>query len=241
MNNSNLKKFASTLFLILVLGIFSIPVVLGQSKSASSSSNVSPTVNVDEKAIQDFKEKVATKVAELQAQNNKAVSGFVNNISGSTLTIKDENDVAYEIKPDESIAKYYQVVGNQRKEIQLSDIKKGSFIIVMGVANDMVINANSIYVDEMFLVKSGKITQVDNTNFALKVLSSDKDTYTLNIETSSKQQMINVKTLEEEKIGFSKIKEGDTIHFVVKKTGTEKDNTYSAVKILIIPQEYFMK
>ena len=37
------------------------------------------------------------------------------------------------------------------------------------------------------------------------------------------------------------IKEGDTIHFVVKKTGTEKNNTYTAVKILIIPQEYFMK
>lgn len=231
MTKSDLVKLLFVFLFIFLFGRLTSNVIFAQTGSAT----------LDEKAIQDFKEKVATKVAELQAQNNKAVSGFVNNISGSTLTIKDENDVAYEIKPDESIAKYYQVVGSQRKEIQLSDIKKGSFIIVMGVANDKVINANSIYVDEMFLVKSGKITQVDSTNFALKVLSSDKDTYTLNIETLSKQQMINVKTLEEEKIGFSKIKEGDTIHFVVKKTGTEKDNTYSAVKILIIPQEYFMK
>lgn len=231
MTKSDLMKLLFVFLFIFLFGRLTSNVTFAQTKSAT----------LDEKAIQDFKEKVATKVAELQAENNKAVSGFVTQVSGSTLTIKDENDAEYEIKPDESIAKYYQVVGSQRKEIQLSDIKKGSFIIVMGVANDKVINANSIYVDEMFLVKSGKITVVDSSNFALKVLSSDKDTYTLEIETSTKQQMINVKTFEEEKIGFSKIKEGDTVHFVVKKTGTEKDNTYTAIKILIIPQEYFMK
>jgi hypothetical protein len=45
-----------------------------------------------------------------------------------------------------------------------------------------------------------------------------------------------------EKSGFSKIKEGDTVHFVVKKTGEEKElNRYSAQKILVIPQEFFIK
>ncbi|EKE14431.1 MAG: hypothetical protein ACD_12C00509G0001 [uncultured bacterium] len=53
--------------------------------------------------------------------------------------------------------------------------------------------------------------------------------------------MINIKTLLKETIGFSKLKEGDTVHFVVKKTGTEKNNEYSAYKILVIPQEYFIK
>lgn len=53
--------------------------------------------------------------------------------------------------------------------------------------------------------------------------------------------MVNIKTLDLERVGFSKVKEGDTVHFVVKKTGEEKNNSYSAIKILIIPQEYFIK
>jgi len=149
--------------------------------------------------------------------------------------------VEYQIKLDDTLTKYYQIVGNNAKEIKVSDIKKDAFIITTGVENDKVITANIVYVDEMFLVKSGKITEVDKENYSLKVLSSDKDIYTLEIETTTKQQMINVKTLVAETSGFSKIKEGDTVHFVAKKTGPEKNNTYTATKILIIPQEYFIK
>ncbi|MDO9027431.1 MAG: hypothetical protein Q7U68_01010, partial [Candidatus Roizmanbacteria bacterium] len=64
----------------------------------------------------------------------------------------------------------------------------------------------------------------------------------------TKQFIVNIKTLEIERVGFSKIKEGDTVHFVVKKTGNPLrqladggNNNYSAIKILIIPQEYFIK
>lgn len=235
-----MKKYIIGFFAIILLLLQTV--VFAQTKDSSTSAQqISPTQSVEEKDIQNLKEKIATKVAEFREKNNKAVSGFVTNITGSTLTIKDENDTEYEIKPDQALAKYYQIAGSQRNEIKFSDIKKGSFIIILGVANDKVINANTIYIDEMFLVKSGKITEVDSTNFVLKVLSSDKVTYTLNIETTTKQQMINVKTLEVERAGFSKTKEGDTIHFVVKKTGIEKNNTYTAIKILIIPQEYFMK
>jgi hypothetical protein len=54
--------------------------------------------------------------------------------------------------------------------------------------------------------------------------------------------MLNSKTGEIEKTGFSKIKEADVIHFVVKKSSEEKEkNRYPTSKILIIPQEYFVK
>ncbi len=39
----------------------------------------------------------------------------------------------------------------------------------------------------------------------------------------------------------SKIKEGDTIHYVLKKTGKEREaNRYSALRVMVIPQEYFI-
>lgn len=227
-------KFKLVLVLALMM-LFACSSVFAQTGTGSAT--------VEDKEIQDFKEKVATKVAELREKNNRAISGFVTRVSGLSLTIKDENDVEYEVKPDEALAKYYQVVGNQRKEIKFNDIAKDTFIIAMGVLSDKVMNANTVYVDEMFLVKAGKITEVDNSNFALKVLSSDKDNYTLEIETTTRQDMINAKTLEVERAGFSKIKAGDTIHFVVKKTENPPagGNTFTAIKVLIIPQEYFMK
>lgn len=210
--------------------------------ATSSSQKITPTDTVVDKEIQNLKDKIATKVAELaKEKNNKAISGFIKEIKGSTIKIINENEEEYEVKPDEAISKYYQITGSSKKEIQFSDFKKGMFLIITGVLNDKTVIANTIYIDEMFLVKSGKITEIDKDNFTLKVVTGEKDTVILEIETATKQYIINIKTLEEERTGFSKIKEGDTVHFVVKKTGEEKDNKYTSNRILIIPQEYFMK
>lgn len=225
------------LIIAILIGRLVFHPAFAQTTTATSS----PTLSVEEKNIKNLKEKIATKIAELREKNNKAVSGFATQASDQSVKIKDEKEMEYEIRLDDALTKYYQIVGTHLKEIKRADIKKGAFVIATGVANDNVINANIVYIDEMFLVKSGKITEVDKENFSLKVLSTDKDAYTLEIETTTKQQMINVKTLIAEPTGFSKIKEGDTIHFVVKKTGMEKNNTYSAIKILIVPQEHFIR
>jgi len=106
----------------------------------------------------------------------------------------------------------------------------------------MTITANEIYVDEKYLAKVGRVTEIDSVNYTLKLMTPEKENYNLDIESSTKQSILNIKTLDVEKSGFSKIKEGDMIHFVVKKTAYEqKDNSYSAIKILTIPQEFFIK
>jgi len=88
----------------------------------------------------------------------------------------------------------------------------------------------------------GRVTEIDSVNYTLKLMTPEKENYNLDIESSTKQSILNIKTLDVEKSGFSKIKEGDMIHFVVKKTAYEqKDNSYSAIKILTIPQEFFIK
>ncbi|MDO8741784.1 MAG: hypothetical protein Q7J11_01420 [Candidatus Roizmanbacteria bacterium] len=206
-----------------------------QSATASSS----PTVIVD-KDIQQLKDKIANKVSEIRKQNNKAVSGFVVSNDGNTMIINN-NGEENQVKFDNALTKFFKITGAQKKEIKADDIKKSDYAIVSGVVADNIITANVVLIDENFLVDSGKITEIDKGNFSIKVLTSDKSTYNLDIQTSTKQYMVNIKTLLLETIGFSKLKEGDTIHFVVKKTGEEKNNNYSAVKILIIPQEYFIK
>lgn len=232
-----MKKIFLFVYLFICLFGYLTVTVVAQTPSTTASS--SPTVVVD-KDIQQLKDKIANKVLEIRKQNNRAISGFVLSIDGSAIKLSNNEEVN-QVKFDDTLTKAFKILGTTKKEIKTDDIKKNDYAIVSGVVADNVITANVVLIDENFLVDSGKITEINKETFNIKVLTSDKNTYSLDIETSTKQYMVNIKTLSKETIGFSKLKEGDTVHFVVKKTGEEKNNNYTAVKILIIPQEYFIK
>jgi len=200
------------------------------------------TPNLAEDEIENFKEKIASKVAELTKQEQKAVTGFVVNTGSNQLSIKTDEQQELQVKIDDILTKIYQIVNNQKKEIKLSQIEKNDYLIIDGPSSDKSITANYIFVDEKYALNVGRITEIDTENFSLNIATSDKENIDLDIETDTKRLMLDIKTLELGSIGFSKIKEGDIIHFVVKKTQGDKEKTrFSAVKILIIPQEYFIK
>ncbi len=240
-----MKKIIQYCFIVLLLYcLITSSFVTAQTKTLTPSAvaaSSSPTIVVD-KDIQLLKDKIANKVSEIRKQNNKAISGFVLSINGNAMKLSNNGGgEVNQVKFDDTLTKVFRVLGTTKKEIKTDDIKKNDYAIVSGVVADNIITANVILIDENFLVDSGKITVIDKETYNIKVLTSDKNTYSLDIETGTKQYMLNIKTLLREAIGFSKLKEGDTVHFVVKKTGEEKNNNYSAVKILIIPQEYFIK
>lgn len=200
------------------------------------------TPDLGEEEIENFKEKIASKVAELTMQEEKAITGFVVKTEPNQLTIETDESRQLLVKIDDILTKIYQIVNNQKKEIKLSQIKKNDYLIINGPLSDKTIAANYIFVDEMYMLNVGRVTEIDSDNYSLKIITADKEDVDLDIETKTKRLMLDIKTLQTVTIGFSKIKEGDTIHFVVKKTQTDKEATrFSAVKILIIPQEYFIK
>ncbi|MGB9707496.1 MAG: hypothetical protein ACPL1D_01955 [Microgenomates group bacterium] len=227
-------------FLVIIIGLFFGFVVIvkfiiigaQEPKTLDASS---------ESKIEEFKEKIASRVAQLNKdQINKATSGLIKEIKKDSFVFAGINGEMYTANFDEIITKIYQIKGSQMSELQFSDLAKNDFVIVLGIFSGQTITANFIYKDEQFLVLTGNITEVNKQDYSLKVLTDEKETYILDIETYTNQNMINIKTLETQKIGFSKIKEGDIIHFVIKKDLENKGNRYSAKKILIIPQEYFL-
>jgi Cu/Ag efflux protein CusF len=232
-----MKKLLQNILLSSYLVSWLVGGTMAQTPSITASS--SPTVVID-KDIQQLKDKIANKVSEIRRQNNKAVSGFVVSNDGNIMKINN-NSEENQVKFDDTLTKYFKIAGAQKKEIKADDIKKNDYAIVSGVVADNIISANVVLVDENFLVDSGKITEINKDSYNIKVSTSDKNIYSLDIETYTKQFIVNIKTIDLERVGFSKIKEGDTVHFVVKKTNEEKNNNYSAIKILIIPQEYFIK
>jgi len=238
------KVFLICLFFI--LGVLPLFTIYAQTVSTASPTVVNPTKSQEDLEIQSLKEKVATKVAELRGKNNKAVSGTVQELITpeklTKLKVKTWRNEDFEVKIDPDLTKFYQIAGGLKKEIKSNMIKKNTYIIATGVIKDKEIEANFVYLDELFFVASGKVTEVNRPEFFLRVITADKENYTLDIETFTKQQMLNIKTLSAENVGFSKIKEGDTIHFVLKKISQPiEPNRFAAQKILIIPQEYFIK
>lgn len=216
-------------------------VIVSPSLAQTASPSASPTGEAEDSAIEQLKEKVANKVTEIRRKNNKAVAGTVITKNAGNLRIKTNEDVEYEIKLDDALTKYFQILGVKKQEIKAEDIEVDDYAIVTGVQADNSITANTVFIDERFLVMTGKISQVDKENFTLTIVTTAKEQIDLDIESSTKQSMVNIKTNEPEVSGFTKIKEGDTIHFVVSRPLNSKEGSYSARKVLIIPQEYFLK
>lgn len=243
-------KFISFL-LILLLFINHISLISAQTNTTiPSPTSESQASSQEDKEIQSLKEKIATKVAELREKNSKAISGIVQESLSTQgiIKIKTGKSEDFEVKIDPDLTKYYQILGSQKKEVKATSVKKDSYILVTGIIKEKSIDANAIYLDEMFIIGLGKVTEVNKEDFFIRVITSDKENYTLDVETFTKQQMLNIKLLTIENVGFSKIKEGDSIQFVVKKTASNaagaasnEVNRFSAQKILIIPQEYFIK
>ncbi len=244
---NQMSKIIKYFFVICSLIIFSNIQVFAQVSTATPSPTLTTSTTSEEDVfIKTLKDKLATKVAELRESNIKAVSGVVTEVKTpkkiTGLKIKNWKDEVYDIKIDSDLTKFFQISSGVKKEVKVSEIEQDSYIIVTGIIKDKTIDANFVYIDEQFIVGSGTVTEANKEDFFISVISTDKINYTLDIEKNTKQQLLNIKTLVPENVGFSKIKVGDSIHFVVKKTGTEKEaNRYSAQKVLIIPQEYFSK
>lgn len=208
------------------------------SGKLNPTSKVSPTsANSD---VEQLRKKLAEKVTELKKKNYKPYSGEITKLADTTLTIETRSG-EMEVKIDSTVTTIYQISGSTKKEIKTDDLEKGDYIIVTGPVLDKTIDANLIFRDETFVVGSGKIVEVDTDGFLVKVITQDKSNYSFDIEKNTQMQLLNIKTLEPEKIGFSKLKEGDMIHYVADKPKEKTSTRFSAVKLLVIPQEYFNK
>jgi len=70
---------------------------------------------------------------------------------------------------------------------------KEDYIIVTGEINDKEVLANFMYIDESYLIDLGNITEINNNDYNIKILTTAKENYTLDIESYTKQLMLNLK------------------------------------------------
>ncbi len=228
------KIFIISVYFFLVFPVFAI------SPTATPSAKVSTASSFLEKSIQTLKEKIATQVAKIEKEKPKLFTGNIEKIDKTNFVLKTLDNKTFTVQIEDSLSKIYIISGATKKEVKITDLETSDYVIVTGPSLESTISAVTVYKDEEYLSLSGKITDIINDDYTLKVLTSDKDEYEISIENTTKQMLYDIKNDIIAKTGFSKIKANDTIHFVCKKPADKKNFKVTADRILIIPQEYFV-
>ncbi len=242
------KNITITAIALMLLATGSIPVfaqtgtkaTIAPTKADIEASDEAEVTDEARKAVEELKEKVESKVSELSKTNVKTRSGFITSIKEDTLTVEGEAG-SFTTTIDGDLTTVYRISGTSRSEIESDDLKKGDYILVTGPEIGNEVTANTIHVDERYFAKSGKIIEVNSDDFYVTILTLEKDEFIIDIERGTTSQILDIKTLALETAGFSKLKEGDNLHFVAKKGMDRGQTRFSATKTIIIPQEYFIK
>lgn len=192
--------------------------------------------------IRILRDRLASVVAELRKKDEQVVAGEIKTLDPKVIEVDTIAGATEQIQIDETLTKYYRIVGAAKEEIEQKDLKVGQYAIITSLSADGALSANEIYIDEPFDSKAGRITEIDSTNYTFKLETFDKETITVDIVKSVKQEVLNVSTLALEDSSFAKLKEGDTVHIVYPvKSIKQQPTIVTPARLLLIPLAYFNK
>jgi len=213
--------------------------VFAQSPSLTVKTKaVTPTVTGTEevidklKQIEQLKEKIATKVAEIRDKDKKGAYGTVSKIEKDSLTLqgkKGETAVTYS---DDTV--YYSLSTGEKKESTAKNISVGDTVSVLGYLTDdkAKITAKYIYLHPTYLHTTGKIVDIDKDNYTITI-KEKQGNQVVDIETSTKINLY-VKGKDWQKGGFSKFKLGDYIHAIGTPNAKDKSKI-TGLRVYVIP------
>lgn len=211
-----------------ILSVFVALSLTGGVFAATASPSASPTGKAAQ--IEDLKERLATKVAELRHSQKKAVYGLVKAVTVSTVTVETPTkDLKIDIPDELSV---YQTISGKRTKLATSDIEKDDLVTVFGDHDTTLdlLTARVVIIQSSAPSRvSGTVSAIDKSDFTLTLNTAQGESYIIDIETNTRTQMWTNGSLE--KGGFSKINVGDVVHVVGTPVKNE-DTRISARRIV---------
>lgn len=202
------------------------PVALAQTVTPKPT-NQSITDTLSE-GITDLKEKIASRVAELDLVEKKGVVGTATEIDDTQLILTD-------IYGDQRIIDIDEITNfssDDDDSFGISDIEEGTKISVLGLYNKETerLLARFVSVVSYPIYLSGPITEVNEDDFVITVTGQNDTAYTIDIETSTTTQAYVDEDVE--RAGFSDLEVGQHI-FVTGFEDEDDPSQISASRILI--------
>mgnify|MGYP001606396858 CR=1 FL=1 len=185
------------------------------------------------KKLEELKDRLATKVAELRQTQRKAMFGTVLEVSLVSITLETPNkNVKLELGDN---AKVVQLIKEKRTTLSTSDISKGDIITVFGEYDPTIdLLRPKIIVIQKKPAKHirGKIKEINKTDFSISVETNDAQVYIVDIESTTRS-LWWTSAGGTVKSGFSKFTVGDTV-LVSGQPIPKKDMRISADRVVNI-------
>ncbi len=213
--------------LLILLALFLTTGVAAQTASPSA------TPSESKQKLDDLKDRLATKVAQLRQTQKRAIFGTVKATSVSTITVETKtSDVKIELTDEIKVG---QILKGKRTELTTEDLAKGDTVVVFGDYDENLdlLKAQVIFIQATLPMRiSGTITKTSKDDFTLTVATPEGPTYTVDFETSTKTSLWTQEK-GSAKGSFSKLLVGDTVH-ILGNPVAKKENRVSALRILDI-------
>lgn len=241
----NMKKTQrlvhSSLFMVLcslfLLGaLFFAPNVSALTPTLTPSPSSKPTDATKAESfnqrINNLKDRIASKVAELNLVEKRGIFGTVTDTTQTQITLSDNttNDVFVDV---DELTKFASP--SAKENFGISDIKKNTTLGILGIYNKESRRLLARFVDVMVPYETlfGEITDVDKKNFTIAMTTKEKKSMTIDIETTTKTTSYRTPT-GEKRTGFSAFEKG--LHVMVFGYQNRTDTSrISASRILLFP------
>lgn len=215
-----MKLFAIVLFIYSFIRLF--PPVLAATATQSATNQ----------KIEDLKDRLATKVAQLRQTSRRAIFGSVKSSSVTSFIVETKTkDVKIELTDE---IKVIQVLKGKRTTLATEDIAKGDVVSVFGQYDTTLDLMKAVVVHIQGEVPervSGTVTTRDENAFTITIVTVQNQTYTIDIEKTTKTLRWDREKKEPVKSGFSKIETDSTVH-VLGSPVPKQEQRLNAARIL---------
>lgn len=214
---------------------FVISPVFAQTPTPSSTTPASEEVTENlSSQINNLKEKIASRVAQLNLVEKRGVIGTVQEVKGTQITLTTPQGDTRVIDVDE-ITKFSS---SSDSGFGLSDIEKNDTLSVIGLYNKESerILARFVTVTTIPQFLSGGVTSIDDENSVITVTTPDEKDYKVDIENVTKVLAYSGDDLETPtRAKFSSIERGTRIVVVGYPDNKEK-NRITATRVLLFSE-----
>lgn len=230
-----MKKQLLLSFFVIFLFLINITATHAQTdeEATSQPTPTSKTETIKDK-IEDLKERLATRVAELRSKNKRGYYGVVKTKDDDDITIV-ASDREIPMLTDENTSYFTLDSSNKKKETTSKDIKLGAYIAAFGSLDldQKTLIAKVIISHEMPRKINGVVKEVDVNEGTFSVINSKSNTYIFDYEITSRCRMLG-KNFELTNCGLSKIKAEDRV-FIRALAKDATIDRLKAVRILLVP------
>lgn len=218
-----MKKIIFTIILVLAASLF-------PKYSYAQLPSGDQLEKINEK-VDELKDKVASKVAQLNLVEKRGIVGTITKISNNQIVLNDLDDNSRIVDIDE-LTKFSSEDDNTFNNI--SDLKNGMQLSVIGIYNKDSQRLLARFVNQISIPVfiSGVISDVNQTDFSIVVSTEDGEKHIIDVERITKTFSYTNADLQTS--GFSKISAGQNV-IVSGFINTKDKKRITASRLIYFP------